>query len=156
MHQGLKSLRRWSQGFTPLTPLLNRVDVKQHCQNFAKHKIFTKLFWILQNWRKISRNWRKISRTHKIKNFAATLLLYNLPSATHPPIPSAKRFFISARQCYLEMKKTLKEPYFSILSSIILCMKLNVRNPVGYRMCTTWKVKENLEYVRRKNRLLHK
>ena len=47
------------------------------------------------------------------------LLLHNLPSATHPPLPSAKRFFIAVRQCYLEMK-TIKQPYFSILSSIIL------------------------------------
>ena len=42
-----------------------------------------------------------------------------LPSATHPPLPSAKTFFIVARLCYFEMK-TNKETYFSILSSIIL------------------------------------
>ena len=51
----------------------------------------------------------------------ATLLLHNLPSATHPPLPSARRFFNEARQCYFEMK-TKKEPYFSILSSLILCV----------------------------------
>ena len=50
----------------------------------------------------------------------ATLLLNNLPSATHPPLKSAKRFFIAAQQCYLEIK-TIKQPNFSILSSIILC-----------------------------------
>ena len=54
-----------------------------------------------------------------MKMFAATLLLHNLPSATHPSLPSAKRFFIVARQCYLEMK-TIKQPYFYILSSLIL------------------------------------
>ena len=58
---------------------------------------------------------------HKIKNFAKILqpLLHNLPSATHPPLLYARRFFNAAWQCYFEMK-TNKEPYFSILSSIIL------------------------------------
>ena len=28
----------------PLTPLLHRVAAKQHCQNFAKHKIVIKFF----------------------------------------------------------------------------------------------------------------
>ena len=65
-----------------LTPLLHRVAAKQQCQNFVKHAIVTKLFWISQNWRKI---------------------LWNT-SATDSPLPSTKRFFITARQCYLEMK----------------------------------------------------
>ena len=72
---------------------------------FLKHKIkyFAKISWNYEN-----------------KNLAGTLLLHNLPSAaTHPPLPSAKRFFNAARQCYFEMK-TNKEPFFSILSSIIL------------------------------------
>ena len=33
--------------------------------------------------------------------------------------PSAETFFIAARQCYFEMK-TIKQMYFSILSSLIL------------------------------------
>ena len=68
-----------------------------------------------------------------MKIFAATLLLHNLPSAAHPPLPSAKRFFIVARQCYLEMK-TIKQPYYSIVSSIILRVK------VTFTMChaATW------------------
>ena len=45
--------------------------------------------------------------------------LHNLLSATPPPLPSARRFFNAERQCYSEMKMH-KEPYFSILSSIIL------------------------------------
>ena len=60
-----------------------------------------------------------ISRNYENENFAATLLLHNLLSATHPPLSSARRFFNAARQCYFEMK-TNTEPYFSILSSIIL------------------------------------
>ena len=42
------------------------------------------------------------------ENFALTL-----------PTPSARRFFNVERQCYFEMKMN-REPYFSILSSIIL------------------------------------
>ena len=61
----------------------------------------------------------KILQNYGNKNFAATLLLHNLPSATHPTLPSDRRFFNAARQCYFEMK-TNKEPYFSILSSKIL------------------------------------
>ena len=57
----------------------------------------------------------------KTNIFATTLLLRNLPSATHPPLPSAKTFFIAMRQCYFEMK-SIKQPYFSILSSLILCV----------------------------------
>ena len=41
--------------------------------------------------------------------------------ATHPPLPSAKRFFNAAQQCYFDMK-TNKEQCFSILSFIILCV----------------------------------
>ena len=57
----------------------------------------------------------------EIKIFAAPLLLHNLPFATHPPLPSAKRFFNAAQQCYFDMK-TNKEQCFSILSYIILCV----------------------------------
>ena len=64
-----------------------------------------------------------ISRNYKNENFEATLLLHNLPSATHSPLPSARRFFNAAQQCYFEMK-TNTEPYFSVLSSIILCTEL--------------------------------
>ena len=64
------------------------------------------------------KNLGKSSQNYEI--FAATLLLHNLLSATHPPLPSAKTFFIAARQCYFETK-TIKQPYFSILSSIIIC-----------------------------------
>ena len=74
----------------------------------------------MQNFPRISQNSKlKISQNYENKNFAATLLLHNLPSATHPPLPSARRFFNAARQSYFEMK-TNTEPYFSILSSIIL------------------------------------
>ena len=66
-----------------------------------------------------SRYFSKISRNYENKNFSATLLLHNLPSATHPPLTSARRFFNAAQQCYFEMM-TNKELYFSILSSIIL------------------------------------
>ena len=79
-------------------------------RNFAK-------FPVLRYSRKISHNTKlKISRKYENENFAATLLLHNLPSATHPPLPSARRFFNVARQCFFDMK-TNKEPYFSILSS---------------------------------------
>ena len=67
-------------------------------ENFAKHE---------------SKNFAKISRNYKNENFAATLLLHNLLSATHPPLLSAKRFFNGARQCYFDMK-TNKELCFSI------------------------------------------
>ena len=66
------------------------------------------------------KNFVKILQNYKNKFFEPPLLLHNLPSATHPRLPSAKIFFIAARQCYLEMK-TIKQTYFTILSSIILC-----------------------------------
>ena len=50
----------------------------------------------------------------------------NLPPATHPPLPSAKRFFNAAWQCYFDMKMN-KEPCFSILSIIILCLPPRAR-----------------------------
>ena len=65
---------------------------------------------------KVSRKFREITKN---ENFAATLLLHNLLSATHPPLLSARRFFNAVRQCYFEMKPN-KEPCFSILSIIIL------------------------------------
>ena len=48
-----------------------------------------------------------------------TIHIHNLPSAAPTPLPSARRFFNATRQCYFEMKTNM-EPYFSILSSIIL------------------------------------
>ena len=68
------------------------------------------------------KNFAKILRNYENENFAATLLLHNMPSATHPPLPSARRFFNVVQQCYFEMK-TNKEPCFSILSIIILCIQ---------------------------------
>ena len=73
-------------------------------ENVAKHEI---------------KNFEKISQHYENKIFAATLVLHNLLSATHPPLLSAKKFFIAAWQCFFEMK-TNKELYFSILSSLIL------------------------------------
>ena len=64
----------------------------------------------------------KISQQLWKQNFAAILLLQNLPSATHPPLPSAWRFFNAVQQCYIEMK-TNKEPCFSILPSVILWLE---------------------------------
>ena len=58
--------------------------------------------------------YKKIWQNYENKNFAAILLLHNLPPATHPPFPSAWRFFNVARQCYFEIKTNM-EPYFSIL-----------------------------------------
>ena len=72
---------------------------------------------------------QKFREIMKKKNFAATLLLLNLTSATHPPLLSAIRFFNAAQQCYFEMK-TKTEQYFSILSFIILCSALC--------FCNTW------------------
>ena len=69
-------------------------------ENFVKHEI---------------KNFAK----YENENFAATLLLHNLLSAFHPPLPSARRIFNVALQCYFEVK-TNTEPYFSILSSLIL------------------------------------
>ena len=96
------------------TALLHRVAAKflilnfaKFYENFAKHQV---------------KNFSKILRNYNNKNFAAALLLHNLPSATHLPLPSARRFFNVARQCYFEMK-TNTETYFSILSSIILWVK---------------------------------
>ena len=70
------------------------------------------------------KNLARFSEITKTKIFAATLLLHNLPSATHPPLTSAKTFFIGVQQCYFEIK-TIKQPYFSILSSLILWVKIN-------------------------------
>ena len=68
----------------------------------------------------ISRKFGEVTKT-KNENFTAILLLHNLLSYTHPPLLSARRFLNAVRQCYFEMK-TNKELYFSILSSIILCL----------------------------------
>ena len=69
--------RRVRQGCTgpcpSLTPLPNRVAVKQDCQNFAKHKILTKLFWILRNWRTILRN-TKLKISQKFREITYSLL----------------------------------------------------------------------------------
>ena len=87
--------------------------------NFAK--------FLISNFAKLEENFAK----HEIKNFAATLLLHNLPSATQPPLQSARIFFNVARQCYFEMKMNT-ELYFSILSSIILWMNSSYYpNPSG-------------------------
>ena len=88
--------------------------------NFAKNKIIFNLAKLEKNLAKHEiKNFAKISRNYENENFAATLLLHNLPSATHPPLPSARRFFNAVRQCYFEMKPN-KEPCFSILSIILL------------------------------------
>ena len=55
-------------------------------ENLAKHEI---------------KNFAKISQDYENKNFAATLLLHSLQSATHPPLTSAKRFFNVARSMLL-------------------------------------------------------
>ena len=89
---------------------------------FCENQNYLSKFHVLQTFDEIIFNFAKLEEKftkHEIKNFAATLLLHNLPSATHPPLPSARRFFNAARQCYFEMK-TNKEPCFSILSFIIL------------------------------------
>ena len=97
---------------------------KLFCQNFVFSDILTKLIF---NFAKLDnnlakheiKNFAKISRNYENENFAATLLLHNLPSATYPPLPSARRFFNAVWQCYFEMKPN-KGPCFSILSFIIL------------------------------------
>ena len=108
--------------------------IAKFSSNFAKIKIILSKFCVSRNFDKIifnfakleenfakheSKNFAKISRNYKNENFAATLLLHNLPSATHPPLPSARRFFNAVRQCYFEMKPN-KELCISILSIIIL------------------------------------
>ena len=77
-------------------------------------------------------------QNYENKNFAATLLLHNLPSATHPPLPSGRRFFNVAQQCYFEMK-TNTEPYFSILSSIILWIdRIEITKNSSHMTLKTW------------------
>ena len=49
----------------------------------------------------------------------ATLLLHNLPSATHPPLKSAKRFFIAAQQ-YNKDDKATKLFHSVIYNSVLL------------------------------------
>ena len=82
--------------------------------SIVKISLNTKLWQNYLNITKLEENYAK----HEIKNFAATLLLHNLPSA--------KRFFIEARQCYLEMRM-IQQPYFSILSSIILWLNQSLK-----------------------------
>ena len=97
------------------------------CLKFRKIKnYFDKIILSLANF---EGNFTK----HEIKNFEkfcnitkTKILQPPCPysyTATHPPLSSARRFFNAARQCYFEMK-TNTEPYFSILSSIILCFLL--------------------------------
>ena len=105
-------------------------------------------------------------QNYENENFATTLLLHNLLYATHPPLPSAKRFFNAARQCYFDLK-TNKEPCFSILSIIILCIqgcgtgsactiplgsgsrseKLKNNNRKCKEICNNSKFKVNLDHV---------
>ena len=61
----------------PSPPLLHRVAAKQHCTNFAKHKILMKLFRISQNFAKFQENFAnneikylaKISQNYENENF---------------------------------------------------------------------------------------
>ena len=63
-------VRQSCTGWPPPTPLLHRVAVKQHYQNFVEREIVTKLFWILQNWRKIVWNTKlKMLWNHKKQIF---------------------------------------------------------------------------------------
>ena len=88
----------------------------------------TKLFRISRNLRKILWNTklkiiRKFLWNYKNQHFCShpTPTQSAFCYSTHPPLPSAKTFFIAARQCYFEMKM-IKQTYFSILSSFILCL----------------------------------
>ena len=76
-------------------------------ENFTKHEIknLAKFFWKL--------------RKQKFSQPPYSYTICRLLHSTHPPLPSSKTFFIAARQCSLEMK-TIKQQYFSILSSLIL------------------------------------
>ena len=58
-----------------------------------------------------------ISTKFKPPPFASICCCYS-----DPPLLSAKTLFNAARQCYFEMKPN-KEPCFSILSIIILCLR---------------------------------
>ena len=69
---------KFSWNFAKIKIIFNFAKLEE---NFAKHKI---------------KDFLKIARNYENENFAATLLLHNLPSATHPPLPSAKRFFNAA------------------------------------------------------------
>ena len=54
---------------------------KLFCQNFAKHNILTKLFWMLWNSRKISRNMKlKISQTN-IVLYSSPFTLFSILSS---------------------------------------------------------------------------
>ena len=93
--------------------------------NFAKHK---------------TKNFMKISQNYETENFATTLLLHNLPSATHPPGPSARRFFNAAQQCYFEMK-TNTEPvlFHSVIYNsvhILLFLFLGLARTFLEKYCT--------------------
>ena len=94
----------------PPPPLLHRVVAKQHCTNFAKHKILAKLFWISRNFVKFHEKFVK----HEIKYFANISQNYKSENfCSHPtPTQSAvcctnsrllKQSF-AAQQCYFEMK----------------------------------------------------
>ena len=101
--------------FSRIFNFVFREILLEFCKNsklFRKTRNFDKIIF---HFAKLEENFVK----HEIKNFVATLLLHNLPSATYPPLLSARRFFNAARQCYFDMKRN-KEPCFSILSSIFL------------------------------------
>ena len=61
----------------PPPPLLHRVAAKQHCTNFAKHKILTKLFWISRNFAKL----QKQIFLQPSYSYTICCLLHKLPSA---------------------------------------------------------------------------
>ena len=93
--------RSMRQGCTgpppPLTPVLHRVA--------AKIKIIVSKFCVPRNFDQIIFTFAKLEENFSkngIKNFAKLrkrkfrcnpILLHNLPSATHPPLPSARIFF---------------------------------------------------------------
>ena len=92
---------------------------KHEIKNFAKHKILTKLFWILQNFTKFKKNMAK----HEIKNLSkiswSNENFCSNPTPTQSAVcctvSSAKTFFMAARQCYFEMMTMMTVAFYSVI-----------------------------------------
>ena len=90
------------QGGLPPPLLLHRV-VKQHCTNFAKHKILTKFVWISWNLIKFEENFAKheinyfakISRNYEKQKFPQQPCSYTICGLLHK-LTSAKTIFCCA------------------------------------------------------------
>ena len=126
-------------------PLLHRVAVKQHRTNFAKHEIWTKLFWISQNFAKFKENLAK----HDFKYFAKSLQNYEKQNILQSPysytissllhkLPSAKTIFFCAAMLLWDEDDICTAVFHSVIyNSVITPENATQELPVWWTVCKT-------------------